>query len=100
MYVRIIEGKGVSFGEQGGPLIKENNPGDADDVLVGVLSYAVGHADKGKPSVYTRVSTALEWINSFIKARARNRVPELLVAGIPNFGLDSGTRSRANSCSD
>ncbi|KAF1780519.1 Peptidase S1, PA clan [Phytophthora cactorum] len=60
MYVRIIEGKGVSFGDQGGPLIKENNPGDADDVLVGVLSYAVGHADKGKPSVYTRVSTALE----------------------------------------
>ncbi|KAG3236789.1 hypothetical protein PI124_g18207 [Phytophthora idaei] len=64
-----LGGKGVSFGEQGGPLIKENNPGDADDVLVGVLSYAVGHADKGKPSVYTRVSTALEWINSFIKSQ-------------------------------
>ncbi|ETM48236.1 hypothetical protein L914_07193, partial [Phytophthora nicotianae] len=64
-----IEGKGVSFGDQGGPLIKENNPGDADDVLVGVLSYAVGHADKGKPSVYTRVSTALEWINSFVKSQ-------------------------------
>ncbi|KAI9980432.1 hypothetical protein PInf_026276 [Phytophthora infestans] len=51
-----------------GPLIKDNNSGDADDVLVGVLSYAVGHADKGKPSVYTRVSTALEWINSFVKS--------------------------------
>ncbi|KAG7376549.1 hypothetical protein PHYPSEUDO_013150 [Phytophthora pseudosyringae] len=63
------EGKGVSFFDQGGPLIKETNPGDADDVLVGILSYAVGHADKGKPSVYTRVSAGLEWISSLTKSQ-------------------------------
>ncbi|KAH8320243.1 hypothetical protein KR067_010731 [Drosophila pandora] len=46
-------------GDSGGPLIVKN---DQDSVLVGITSYGVADCALGKPTVYTRVSSYLDWI--------------------------------------
>ncbi|RLN31589.1 hypothetical protein BBI17_009316 [Phytophthora kernoviae] len=56
-------------GDQGSPLILEKTAGDADDVLVGLSSWGIGCGDEGYPSVYSRVSSAVEWINSIAKGQ-------------------------------
>ncbi|KAL7691156.1 putative serine protease, trypsin domain, peptidase S1A, chymotrypsin family, peptidase S1, PA clan [Plasmopara halstedii] len=56
------EGKGVAFGDQGGPLIIKDNKSGVGRVLIGVLSQPVGTGEKHIPSVYTRISTELMWI--------------------------------------
>ncbi|KAG7386619.1 hypothetical protein PHYBOEH_008619 [Phytophthora boehmeriae] len=59
-------GKDSCMGDQGSPLILEKTAGDADDVLVGLSSWGSGCGEAGYPSVYSRVSTALPWINAAI----------------------------------
>ncbi|EGZ06482.1 serine protease trypsin-like protein [Phytophthora sojae] len=60
-------GKDSCVGDSGGPLIKDKGTGDSDDILVGLSSWGVRCEDEGMPTVYSRVSTAVEWINSMMK---------------------------------
>ncbi|XP_070135534.1 trypsin beta-like [Drosophila bipectinata] len=46
-------------GDSGGPLIVHN---DTDSVLVGIVSFAAGGCTENYPTVYTRVSSYLDWI--------------------------------------
>ncbi|RLN47301.1 hypothetical protein BBJ29_009730 [Phytophthora kernoviae] len=64
-------GKDSCTGDQGSPLILEKTAGDADadDVLVGLSNWGIGCGDEGYPSVYSRVSSAVEWINSVAKGQ-------------------------------
>lgn len=62
-------GKDSCNADNGGPLIKENGRGDADDILIGMPSWGSGCGDEGIPAVYARVSAAVEWINSVIKTQ-------------------------------
>ncbi|KAG7386620.1 hypothetical protein PHYBOEH_008620 [Phytophthora boehmeriae] len=62
-------GKDSCTGDQGSPLIVEKTAGDADDVLVGVSSWGYGCGEAGYPGVYSRVSSAVEWINAATKAQ-------------------------------
>ncbi|KAG7386616.1 hypothetical protein PHYBOEH_008616 [Phytophthora boehmeriae] len=57
-------GKDSCIGDTGGPLVKEMTQGDADDVLLGLVSWGSGCGDEGYPAVYSRVSAAIEWIIS------------------------------------
>ncbi|GMF15342.1 unnamed protein product [Phytophthora fragariaefolia] len=60
-------GRDSCVGDTGGPLIKEKGRGDTDDILIGLVSWGAGCGDKGYPAVYSRVSAAVEWINSVTK---------------------------------
>ncbi|KAG7383751.1 hypothetical protein PHYPSEUDO_003366 [Phytophthora pseudosyringae] len=62
-------GRDSCIGDSGAPLVKEKGQGDADDILIGLSSWGSGCGDAGVPSVYSRVSAALEWINSVTKAQ-------------------------------
>jgi len=57
-------GKDSCQGDSGGPLvIKGNDAHDgSDDVQVGVVSFGYGCADPDFPGVYSRVSSAYDWI--------------------------------------
>lgn len=46
-------------GDSGGPLVRTDGPAS---VLVGIVSYGQGCAQKGKPSVYTKVAAFADWI--------------------------------------
>ncbi|EEY69820.1 uncharacterized protein PITG_06326 [Phytophthora infestans T30-4] len=56
--------KGLCIGGMGGALVKEIGQGDVDDVLIGIVNQEANCDDKGKPTVLSRVSTAVEWIKS------------------------------------
>ncbi|KAK1942344.1 Trypsin 3A1 [Phytophthora citrophthora] len=60
-------GRDACSGDTGAPLIKEKGQGDADDILIGVSSWGAGCGSEGVPSAYSRVSFAVEWINSITK---------------------------------
>eukprot|EP00644_Phytophthora_capsici_P007752 jgi/Phyca11/126128/e_gw1.61.217.1 len=59
-----VAGKDACVADTGGPLIKEKGEGDADDILIGLVNWGYGCGDEGAPTVYSRVSSALKWINS------------------------------------
>ncbi|KAE8967181.1 hypothetical protein PR003_g31479 [Phytophthora rubi] len=64
-----VQGKSPCQGDTAGPLIKENARGDGDDVLIGLVSGGSGCGVKGSPGIYSRVSSALPWINTAMKAK-------------------------------
>ncbi|KAL3664581.1 GLC7-interacting protein 2 [Phytophthora oleae] len=59
-----VAGKDSCVADTGGLLIKEKGVGDADDILIGLVNWGYGCGDAGSPTVYSRVSSALKWINS------------------------------------
>ncbi|OWZ12641.1 Glucanase inhibitor protein, partial [Phytophthora megakarya] len=68
-----VAGKDACVGDTGGPLIKENGKGDKDDVLVGLVNWGYGCGDQGAPTVYSRVSAVLPWINSISSGAAQTQ---------------------------
>ncbi|OWZ16803.1 Glucanase inhibitor protein [Phytophthora megakarya] len=60
------QGKSPCQGDTGGPFIKENGNGDADDVVIGLISGG-SCGEKGSPAIYARVSSALPFINGELK---------------------------------
>jgi trypsin len=58
-------------GDSGGPLvIKGKDVHGSDDVQVGVVSWGVGCAHPDFPGVYSRVSSAFEWIRQEVCTRS------------------------------
>ncbi|GMF59791.1 unnamed protein product [Phytophthora fragariaefolia] len=64
-----VAGKDSCVADTGGPLIRENGPGDKDDVLIGLVNWGYGCGDEGYPTVYSRVSSAVKWLSSIISAK-------------------------------
>lgn len=48
------------IGDSGGPILDSNN------VQLGVTSWAIGCGEEGKPGVYARISSAIDWIDEMI----------------------------------
>lgn len=60
-------------GDSGGPLvILGNDSSGADDVQVGVVSWGIGCATKEFPGVYSRVSSAYDWIEKEVCKRSQD----------------------------
>ncbi|KAG7383748.1 hypothetical protein PHYPSEUDO_003363 [Phytophthora pseudosyringae] len=64
-----VANKDASMTDTGGPLIKEKDPGDADDILLGLVNWGYGCDDAGSPTVYSRVTAAIQRINSITSAK-------------------------------
>jgi secreted trypsin-like serine protease len=62
-----VKGKSPCQGDTGGPFVKENAKGDGDDVVIGLVSGGNGCGVQGSPAIYSRVSSALPWINQAMK---------------------------------
>ncbi|KAG6616433.1 Glucanase inhibitor protein [Phytophthora cinnamomi] len=62
------QGKSPCQGDTGGPFIKENGKGDGDDILIGLVSGG-SCGVKNSPAIYSRVSSALPFINDAMKAK-------------------------------
>ncbi|XP_034946165.1 tripartite motif-containing protein 2-like [Chelonus insularis] len=60
------KGEGACHGDSGGPLV-------ADGVQIGVVSWGTPCA-KGKPDVFTRVYSYIDWINEHIRTRLGERM--------------------------
>ncbi|KAL7450796.1 hypothetical protein ACHAWC_002645 [Mediolabrus comicus] len=60
------DGTGTCQGDSGGPLMIANGDGPAMDppIQVGIVSWADGCADPNFPTVFTRVSSYIDWIRS------------------------------------
>ncbi|ETL35789.1 hypothetical protein L916_12133 [Phytophthora nicotianae] len=56
--------KDSCIGGMGSPLVKDNGQGDVDDVLIGLVNRESNCDATGTPNVFSRVSTAIEWIKS------------------------------------
>ncbi|KAG6623046.1 Glucanase inhibitor protein [Phytophthora cinnamomi] len=54
--------------DTGGPFIKENGKGDGDDILIGLVSGG-SCGVKNSPAIYSRVSSALPFINDAMKVK-------------------------------
>ena len=54
-------------GDSGGPLIQRD--GDGETTVIGIVSWGFNPCgSKGKPSVYTRVSAYVDWIQDHVAA--------------------------------
>lgn len=63
------EGHGICLGDSGGPLVMTNSKHLL--VQIGVVSYFMGECnDDSLPSVYTRISSYKEWIDSVTEGEA------------------------------
>jgi secreted trypsin-like serine protease len=51
-------------GDSGGPVVMKDSSWTGPDILLGVISWAIGCAEANRPDVYGRVTSALAWISS------------------------------------
>ena len=54
-------GKGVCYGDSGGPLMV---PSNESAVIYGIVSFGYGCAQPDAPGVYSRVANYINWIQS------------------------------------
>merc|ERR1712159_699986 len=67
-----VEGEDACTGDSGGPLtLRTDNRNEEKrwNLLVGIVSWADGCGEKDVPTVYTRVSSYLTWIEEFSGVR-------------------------------
>jgi len=67
MLCTFTNNKDACQGDSGGPLvIRGNDPNGAGDVQVGIVSWGIGCATKVFPGVFSRVSSAYNWIKTTV----------------------------------
>jgi thermitase len=64
-------GKASCYGDSGGPMIVQS---ESEWKLAGIVSWGVGCADPHNYDVYTRVSSFVNWINSYINPTLTIRI--------------------------
>lgn len=50
-------------GDSGGPVVMKDSTWTGSDILVGIISWAIGHAEANRSDVYGRITSALAWIS-------------------------------------
>nr|XP_039250166.1 uncharacterized protein LOC120327876 [Styela clava] len=86
-------GVGICHGDSGGPLMcQHQNKGSW--YQVGVISWSIGCANKGKPDVFTKLLSHVEWINEQtgfnLSLPSQNR-PVVGTCGGTYYGSNTGT---------
>eukprot|EP00579_Thalassiosira_antarctica_P010214 CAMPEP_0201908604 /NCGR_PEP_ID=MMETSP0903-20130614/669_1 /ASSEMBLY_ACC=CAM_ASM_000552 /TAXON_ID=420261 /ORGANISM="Thalassiosira antarctica, Strain CCMP982" /LENGTH=646 /DNA_ID=CAMNT_0048442989 /DNA_START=76 /DNA_END=2016 /DNA_ORIENTATION=+ len=76
------DGEDSCQGDSGGPLVLQGLDGSAD-VQVGVVSWGFGCANKDFPGVYTRVSSAYDWIREEVCMRSLHPPAEFECDDLP-----------------
>jgi trypsin len=76
-------GKDACQGDSGGPLVETDSL-----VQVGVVSWGIGCANPSYPGVYSRVSMAYSWINSFLDGSTPSPPPPSPPAPTPGTCTD------------
>ena len=84
-------GQDTCAGDSGGPLFVESN---GVQTMLGLTSWGDKCATKGKPGVYTRISSFKSWIESFIITSA---VSAPVTAAAPVIGTSSAVSGTSSS---
>jgi hypothetical protein len=87
MLCAFSEGTDACQGDSGGPLISVDS--DLNEVQVGVVSWGAGCASKF-PGVYSRVHTAIDWINAKVCEGSNALAPQDCEGGVLK-GLSGGS---------
>ncbi len=84
------------FMKSGGPLITT----ESEDLLVGVVSWGYGCAIEDSPGVYSRVSTAYDWIQSQLCIYSSETVGTCAPSTSPSPSMPAGTPAPSMDCRD
>lgn len=93
---RATGGVDACQGDSGGPLFYQGPGGDADQTIVGIVSWGGGCAQPNQPGVYASVAYFYDWIKNIVCNDSRTDRTIALCAPATTFTLTSSTSS--NTC--